>query len=119
MRRTSAGLYYFSSKLAPPKYVPLASWVTGWANVTGQVALVCSIDYTWLVVFLRSGTFSLKFITQCTNDHHCNHRGLRWSCRARLWCNVRDSISHIGGPRRCLLCCYSYPGEAEPLLRGC
>jgi amino acid permease (GABA permease) len=43
---TSAGLYYFSSKLASPKYVPLASWVTGWANVTGQVALVCSIDYT-------------------------------------------------------------------------
>ncbi|KAI0254804.1 amino acid/polyamine transporter I [Lactifluus subvellereus] len=43
---TSAGLYYFSAKLAPPKYAPLASWVTGWANVTGQVALVCSIDYT-------------------------------------------------------------------------
>lgn len=43
---TSAGLYYFSAKLAPPKYSPLASWITGWANVTGQVALVCSIDYT-------------------------------------------------------------------------
>lgn len=43
---TSAGLYYFSSRLASPKYVPLASWITGWANVTGQVALVCSIDFT-------------------------------------------------------------------------
>ncbi|KAI0005109.1 amino acid/polyamine transporter I [Russula compacta] len=43
---TSAGLYYFSAKLAKPEYAPLASWVTGWANVTGQVALVCSIDYT-------------------------------------------------------------------------
>ncbi|TFY66632.1 hypothetical protein EVG20_g4457 [Dentipellis fragilis] len=43
---TSAGLYYFSAKLAPPKYAPLASWITGWANVTGQVALVCSIDFT-------------------------------------------------------------------------
>jgi len=43
---TSAGLYYFSAKLAPPEYAPLASWITGWANVTGQVALVCSIDYT-------------------------------------------------------------------------
>jgi amino acid transporter len=60
---TSAGLYYFSAKLAPPKYVPLASWVTGWANVTGQVALVCSIDYTWLVITLRFGTFSLNFTT--------------------------------------------------------
>ncbi|KAI0303990.1 amino acid transporter [Russula brevipes] len=43
---TSAGLYYFSAKLAEPKHAPLASWITGWANVTGQIALVCSIDYT-------------------------------------------------------------------------
>jgi hypothetical protein len=27
--RTSAGLYYFSAKLAPPKYSGLASWITG------------------------------------------------------------------------------------------
>lgn len=46
---TSAGLYYFSAKLAPPRYSALASWITGWANITGQVALVCSIDYTWCV----------------------------------------------------------------------
>ncbi|KAL4062497.1 amino acid/polyamine transporter I [Scleroderma yunnanense] len=43
---TSAGLYYFSAKLAPPKWAALASWITGWANVTGQVTLVCSIDFT-------------------------------------------------------------------------
>jgi amino acid permease (GABA permease) len=43
---TSAGLYYFAAKLAPEEYAALASWITGWANVTGQVALVCSIDYT-------------------------------------------------------------------------
>nr|GAT56559.1 predicted protein [Mycena chlorophos] len=43
---TSAGLYYFSAKLAPEKHAPLASWITGWANITGQVALVCSIDFT-------------------------------------------------------------------------
>lgn len=43
---TSAGLYYFAAQLAPPKYAPLASWITGWANITGQVALVCSIDFT-------------------------------------------------------------------------
>ncbi|KAF5363813.1 hypothetical protein D9756_000042 [Leucocoprinus leucothites] len=42
---TSAGLYYFSAKLAPPKWAPLVSWITGWANVTGQVLLVCSIDF--------------------------------------------------------------------------
>ncbi|KAF8920180.1 amino acid/polyamine transporter I [Mucidula mucida] len=43
---TSAGLYYFSAKLAPKKYAPLASWITGWANITGQITLVCSIDFT-------------------------------------------------------------------------
>ncbi|THV08672.1 amino acid transporter [Dendrothele bispora CBS 962.96] len=43
---TSAGLYYFAAKLAPPDYAALASWITGWANVTGQVTLVCSIDFT-------------------------------------------------------------------------
>ena len=47
--RTSAGLYYFSAKLAPPRWSALASWITGWANVTGQVTLVCSIDFTWCV----------------------------------------------------------------------
>lgn len=43
---TSAGLYYFSAKMAPPQYSALAGWITGWANITGQVTLVCSIDYT-------------------------------------------------------------------------
>lgn len=43
---TSAGLYYFSAKLAPPRWSALASWVTGWANITGQITLVCSIDFT-------------------------------------------------------------------------
>ncbi|KAJ7643302.1 amino acid/polyamine transporter I [Mycena polygramma] len=43
---TSAGLYYFSAKMAPERHAPLASWITGWANITGQVALVCSIDLT-------------------------------------------------------------------------
>ncbi|KAH9929846.1 uncharacterized protein B0H18DRAFT_996520, partial [Fomitopsis serialis] len=37
--------YYFSAKLAPPKYSALASWITGWANIAGQVTLVCSIDF--------------------------------------------------------------------------
>ena len=36
---TSAGLYYFAAKLAPPKHAALASWITGWANVTGQVGI--------------------------------------------------------------------------------
>lgn len=52
--RTSARLYYFSAKLAPPRWAPLASWITGWANITGQVSLVCSIDFTWCAHCVRS-----------------------------------------------------------------
>lgn len=48
--RTSAGLYYFAAKLAPPEYSALSGWITGWANVTGQIALVCSIDFTWYAI---------------------------------------------------------------------
>ncbi|KZO94253.1 amino acid transporter [Calocera viscosa TUFC12733] len=43
---TSAGLYYFAARMAPARWSPLASWITGWANVTGQITLVCSIDFT-------------------------------------------------------------------------
>ncbi|KAJ3552055.1 hypothetical protein NP233_g12961 [Leucocoprinus birnbaumii] len=43
---TSAGLYYFSAKLAPPEWAPMISWITAWTNVTGQILLVCSIDFT-------------------------------------------------------------------------
>lgn len=50
-------MYYFSAKLAPPKYAALASWITGWANVTGQVTLVCSIDFTWY----DSGFYHVSF----------------------------------------------------------
>ncbi|KAF9445829.1 amino acid transporter [Macrolepiota fuliginosa MF-IS2] len=43
---TSAGLYYFSAKLVPSEWVPLVCWITGWANVTGQILLVSSIEFT-------------------------------------------------------------------------
>ncbi|KAH9909460.1 uncharacterized protein B0H18DRAFT_1099286 [Fomitopsis serialis] len=56
---TSAGLYYFSAKLAPPKYSALASWITGWANIAGQVTLVCSIDFICAPVVASDSVFVL------------------------------------------------------------
>ncbi|KAG9315890.1 hypothetical protein JVU11DRAFT_3539 [Chiua virens] len=38
--------------MASEKHSALASWITGWSNVTGQVTLVCSINYAWLVIQL-------------------------------------------------------------------
>ncbi|EIW80962.1 amino acid transporter [Coniophora puteana RWD-64-598 SS2] len=43
---TSAGLYYFSAKMASENRSALASWITGWSNITGQITLVCSINYS-------------------------------------------------------------------------
>ncbi|CAN4121766.1 unnamed protein product [Withania somnifera] len=43
---TSAGLYYWSSKLAGNKFGPFASWITGWFNIVGQWAVTTSVDFS-------------------------------------------------------------------------
>lgn len=43
---TSAGLYYFSAKMASKEQSALASWITGWSNIMGQVTLICSINFS-------------------------------------------------------------------------
>ncbi|KAI0705722.1 amino acid transporter [Cerioporus squamosus] len=56
---TSGGLYYFSARLAPIRWAPLACWITGWSNVTGQVVLMCSSDYltaNMIVTALNAGS---------------------------------------------------------------
>ncbi|KAL8935433.1 MAG: hypothetical protein Q9216_005425 [Gyalolechia sp. 2 TL-2023] len=42
---TCGGLYYTVSKLAPKKWVPSISWITGWLNLLGQIAGVASSEY--------------------------------------------------------------------------
>lgn len=42
---TCGGLYYTVSRLAPPKWVPSVSWITGWINLLGQVAGIASSEY--------------------------------------------------------------------------
>ncbi|KAF2767719.1 amino acid transporter [Teratosphaeria nubilosa] len=42
---TCGGLYYTVSRLAPRKYVPAISWITGWLNLLGQVAGVASSEW--------------------------------------------------------------------------
>ncbi|KAH1190713.1 Amino-acid permease BAT1 [Glycine max] len=43
---TSGGLYYWSAKLAGPRWAPFASWITGWFNIVGQWAVTTSVDYS-------------------------------------------------------------------------
>jgi amino acid transporter len=42
---TSGGLYFTVSRLAPPRWVPSISWLTGWINLLGQIAGVASSEY--------------------------------------------------------------------------
>ncbi|KAJ8548259.1 hypothetical protein K7X08_030728 [Anisodus acutangulus] len=43
---TSAGLYYWSAKLAGNKFGPFAAWITGWFNIVGQWAVTASVDFS-------------------------------------------------------------------------
>ncbi|MYS60275.1 MULTISPECIES: amino acid permease [Streptomycetaceae] len=42
---TSAGLYFWAHRLAPPRSAAAYAWFTGWFNVLGQVAVTAGIDF--------------------------------------------------------------------------
>ncbi|KAF8555239.1 amino acid transporter [Imleria badia] len=106
---TSAGLYYFSAKMASEKRSALASWITGWSNITGQVTLICSIDYSCAelittgiamatdgAVVLGSGaTYGILLIIHLTQAILCS-AGTRILARMTCWfslLSVRGIIS--------------------------
>ncbi|KAF8742321.1 hypothetical protein AX14_005190 [Amanita brunnescens Koide BX004] len=42
---TSGGPYFWAAMLSKPKRAPLASWITGWFNLLGQVAITTGISF--------------------------------------------------------------------------
>ncbi|KAI6250350.1 hypothetical protein HI914_02071 [Erysiphe necator] len=42
---TSVDRYFTICKLAPPKWVPSLSWITGWLNLLGQITGLASVEY--------------------------------------------------------------------------
>lgn len=42
---TSGGPYYWAAMLSSPRAAPLASWITGWFNLLGQVAVTTGISF--------------------------------------------------------------------------
>ena len=42
---TSGGPYFWAAMLAPPAHAPFASWITGWFNLLGQVAVTTGISF--------------------------------------------------------------------------
>ncbi|PSR74552.1 hypothetical protein PHLCEN_2v9729 [Hermanssonia centrifuga] len=46
---TSGGPYYWAAMLSEPRNAPLASWITGWFNLLGQVAVTTGISDGWCI----------------------------------------------------------------------
>jgi amino acid permease (GABA permease) len=42
---TSAGLYFWAHRLAPPRTAAAWAWFTGWFNVLGQIAVTAGVDF--------------------------------------------------------------------------
>ena len=66
---TSSGLYYTVSKLAPPRYVPILSWITGWINLLGQAAGVASTEYGSAQLLLAAISMGSDFSYRPTARH--------------------------------------------------
>lgn len=42
---TSGGPYYWAAMISKPQGAPFASWVTGWFNLLGQIAVTTGIGF--------------------------------------------------------------------------
>lgn len=65
---TSGGLYYTVSRLAPRKYSPLLSWMTGWINLLGQIAGVASSEYGAAQMLLAAISMGTDFEYEITTN---------------------------------------------------
>ncbi|OQO14761.1 hypothetical protein B0A48_00143 [Cryoendolithus antarcticus] len=66
---TCGGLYYTVSRLAPRKYVPYISWVTGWLNLLGQVAGVASSEWGAAALLLAAVSMGTDGAYTPTTNH--------------------------------------------------
>ncbi|CAL0313321.1 unnamed protein product [Lupinus luteus] len=68
---TYGGLYYWSVKLAGPRWTPFASWIIEWFNFVDQLALTTSLDYT-LAQLVRVSFSSIPVNKIGVNIRHLN-----------------------------------------------
>ncbi|KAE9394592.1 APC amino acid permease [Gymnopus androsaceus JB14] len=59
---TSGGPYFWAAMLSKPKNAPLASWVTGWFNLLGQVAVTTGISFACASFISTVITFKTDFV---------------------------------------------------------
>ncbi|KIK64096.1 hypothetical protein GYMLUDRAFT_162060 [Collybiopsis luxurians FD-317 M1] len=59
---TSGGPYFWAAMLSRPKDAPLASWITGWFNLLGQVAVTTGISFACASFISTLSTFRTGFV---------------------------------------------------------
>ncbi|KAI0370754.1 amino acid transporter [Pilatotrama ljubarskyi] len=59
---TSGGPYFWAAMLSEPKNAAFASWVTGWFNLLGQVAVTAGISYGCANFISTVATFNTDFV---------------------------------------------------------
>ncbi|KAF9074214.1 APC amino acid permease [Rhodocollybia butyracea] len=58
----SGGPYFWAAMLSNPENAPLASWVTGWFNLLGQVAVTTGISFACATFISTVITFKTAFV---------------------------------------------------------
>ncbi|KAI6011048.1 amino acid permease-domain-containing protein [Pisolithus microcarpus] len=59
---TSGGPYYWAAMLTKPESAPLASWITGWFNLLGQVAVTTGISFACANFLSTVAEFGTSFV---------------------------------------------------------
>ncbi|EJF61992.1 APC amino acid permease [Dichomitus squalens LYAD-421 SS1] len=61
---TSGGPYFWAAMLSDPKHAAFASWMTGWFNLLGQVAVTTGISYAAANFISTLATFNTSFVPE-------------------------------------------------------
>ncbi|KAI0773134.1 amino acid transporter [Trametes elegans] len=61
---TSGGPYFWAAMLSEPQNAAFASWVTGWFNLLGQVAVTAGISYGCANFISTLATFNTNFVPE-------------------------------------------------------
>ncbi|KAH9927011.1 amino acid/polyamine transporter I [Fomitopsis serialis] len=59
---TSGGPYFWAAMLCKPEHAAFASWITGWFNFLGQVAVTTSINFGCATFISTLATFNTTFV---------------------------------------------------------
>ncbi|THH10914.1 hypothetical protein EW145_g982 [Phellinidium pouzarii] len=59
---TSGGPYFWAAMLSEPRHAAFASWITGWFNLLGQVAVTTGISFACANFISTIATFSTNFV---------------------------------------------------------